>query len=235
MAGAAPLLTSRIFGVVAEASKVAVAAWATLWIEPWVEETIPSLPEPLSFFLAAVTAAIVLELIFQILFGWPEIRVQWTDDSESAPLSEVRAKIRGSTSDSQALKFEVQVASGGWLAHQLMRLYTRARLTLQIRVEHALIVPTCEHSSRTGIAPIRALAVTADDTTNGFAVHLGNAPRRQGIWHFGTVRWRDESTPVGSEFRIDYIIHHRQLGVKILMNILIRRTANAHVFRVVGP
>ena len=235
MAGATTLLTSRILGVVGDAAKVAVAAWAALWIEPWADETIPSLPKPLSFLLAAVIAAIVLELIFQILFGWPEIRVQWSDKSETAPLSEVRAKIRGSTSDSQALKFEVQVASGGWLAHQLMKLYTRAQLTLQIRIEHALIVPTCEHSSRTGTVPNRVLAVTADDTMNGFTVRLGSAPRRQGIWHFGTVRWRDESTPVGPEFRIDYIIHHRQFFLRILMNILIRRTSNAQVFRVVGP
>lgn len=227
-------MTNKVLGVLGDALKIAVAAWATLWIEPRTEEAFPALPEPVHYLIAAVVAAVLLELLLQILFGWPHIKVEWSDKLESAPISEVRAKIRRSTSESQPFHLEVSVPSRGWIGHQLLRLYSRAEVTLHIQIEQARIVPTCENSSRVGSSPNRQPAVTSDDALNGFAVRLGRTPHRPGLWHYADVRWRDESTPRGPAFRIVYLIHHESPFVKFLLNILIWRSTNAQLFRVVG-
>lgn len=228
-------MTNRFGGVLFDALRVAAAAWIALWIDPWTQETFPMLPVPVRFLMAAIIAAVTLEFLLQVLIGWPRINIEWTDRAENAPLSEIRAKIRESTSESQPFHFEVAAASGGWLGHQILKLYFRAETTLHIQIERALIVPTCEHSSRAGTGPGRVLTVTADDSLNGFAVLLGRAPHRPSVWHFADVRWRDESTPIGSEFRIYYRIHHTKWFVRVLLNLLVRRTSNAQFFRVVGP
>lgn len=230
MAGASPHLTNRISGVLGNALKVAIAAWGTIAIEPWAEETFPSLGKPIQFLIAAIIAAVVMEILLQIFLGWPRISVVWSAKGEEAPLSEVVARIRQSNKVSQVFDLKIFTPQGGWIGYQFLRFYTLFGAQLQIRIERAPIVPTCELSSKVGGVP----TVVPDDGSNGFIVDLGQAPRRPGLWHWAEVRWRDESTPVGDEFNIDYIIYHENRLVKFFLNALIWRSNNASCFRVVG-
>lgn len=230
MAGASPLLMNRVFGVLGDAIKVAIAAWGALWIVPWVEETFPTVGRPGGFLIAAVVAAVVLEILLQLIFGWPRIRIEWSVKGEAAPLSEVVARIRPGNSESQVFLLKVSTPSGGWLGYQLLRRCMRGGVQLRIRIERALIVPTCELSSKTE----GAIAVTPDDVFNGFNVDLGPAPRRPSLWHWAEVRWRDESTSIGDEFNIDYSFHHERPVVRLILNALVWRSTNANRFRVVG-
>jgi hypothetical protein len=230
VAGAAPHLTNRISGVLGSAIKVAIAAWGTIAIEPWAEQTFPTLGKPLQFLIAAIIAAVTLEILLQVFFGWPRIRVAWSIKGEDAPISEVVARVRRSNKESQVFALKISTPLGGWIGYQLLRLYMLSGAQLQIRIERASIVPTCELSSKVGGVP----TVVPDDRSNGFIVDLGKAPPRPGPWHWADVRWRDESTPVGDEFNIDYVIHHKNRLVKFFLNALIWRSKNASCFRVVG-
>lgn len=223
-------MTNRISGVLGNAIKVAIAAWGTIAIEPWAEQTFPLLGEPLQFLIAAIIAAVTLELLLQIFLGWPRISVAWSVKGEDAPISEVGARIRRSNKESQVFDLKISTPLGGWIGYQLLRFFALSRAQLQIRIERASIVPTCELSSKVAGVP----TIVPDDQSNGFIVDLGKAPRRPGPWHWAEVRWRDESTPVGVEFNIDYVIHHKNHFVKFFLNALIWRSKNASCFRVVG-
>lgn len=230
MAGAPPHLTNKISGVLGDAIKVAIAAWGAIAIEPWAEQTFPSLGKPIQFLIAAIIAAVILEILLQICFGWPRINVAWSVKGEDAPISEVVARIRRSNKESQVFDLKISTPRGGWIGYQLLRLYTMSGAQLQIRIERASIVPTCELSSKVGGVP----TIVPDDRSNGFIVDLGKAPRKPGPWHWAEVRWRDEATPVGDDFNIDYVIHHRNHFAKFFLNALIWRSKYANCFRVVG-
>lgn len=221
-------MNSRFLGVLADAAKVAVAAWAAISGEPWVEKILPEAGEPLRYLIAAIIAAVVLELLLQLVFGWPRIVIEWADKGESVPISEVVARVRSVNSESQPFTLKVSVPRGGLIGSLLLRWWTR-RARLQIRIDGALVVPTCEYPSKRASVP----TVAADDESNGFVVDLGPVPRRSGLWHHATVRWRDESTPEG-DFNIDYVFDHDKRFVGFLLNHLIWRTKNAKQFRVVG-
>jgi hypothetical protein len=231
VAGAAPHLTNRMSGVLGSAFKVAIAAWGTIAIEPWPEQTFPMLGKPLQFLIAAIIAAVTLELLLQVFLGWPRIRVVWSVKGEDAPISEVVARVRRSNKESQVFDLKISTPLGGWIGHQLLRFFTLSGAQLHIRIERASIVPTCELSSKVGGVP----TIVPDDSSNGFIVELGKAPRIPGPWHWADVRWRDESTPVGDEFNIDYVIHHKNPFIRVVLNALIWRSKNASCFRVVGP
>ncbi|WP_285241506.1 hypothetical protein [Pseudarthrobacter sp. MEB009] len=210
--------------------KVAMAAWTTLSLEPWAEQTFPMFGEPVQFLFAAIISAITLELLLQIFLGWPRIKVVWSVKGEDAPISEVVARIRPGNAESQVYSLKVSAPSAGWLGYQILRLNALCGAQLQIRIDQASVVPTCEASSKTAGVP----SVVPDDRSNGFTIDLGKAPRRPGPWHWAEVRWRDESTPVGDEFNIDYVFHHKNPFMKLYLNALIWRSKNASFFRVVG-
>ena len=210
--------------------KVAMAAWTTLSLEPWAEKTLPMAGKPLQFLVAAIISAATLEILLQVVLGWPKIKLTWSVKGEDAPISEVVARIRPGNSESQVYSLKLSAPSAGWLGYQILKLYTLSGVRLQIRIDQASIVPTCEVSSKIGGVP----AVVPDDRSNGFSIDLGKAPRRPGPWHWADVRWRDESTPAGDEFNIDYVFHHENRLIGLFLNALIWRSTNARCFRVVG-
>lgn len=159
------------------------------------------------------------------------VAMDWAVKGEDAPISEVVARIRRNNSESQVFSLKISTPPGGWIGHWLLRFYTRCGAQLKICVEQASIVPTCELSSKIQGAP----SVVPDDDSNGFIIELGRAPRRPGAWQWAEVRWRDESTPVGVEFNIDYVFQHRNRIIEFFLNALIWRSKNARCFRVVGP
>lgn len=230
MAGASPHLTNKIPGILADALKVAIAASGAIAIDPWVEQTFPALGKPLQTLVAAIIAAAILEGLLQLLFGWPRINIAWSVEGEDAPILEVVARIRRNSKESQVFNLKISTPAGGWLGYQLLRWYTTSGAQLHIRIERASIVPTCEHSSKADGVP----TVVPDDRSNGFIVDLGKAPRKPGHWHWAKVRWRDEATPVGDDFNIDYVIHHPSRFKMFFLNALIWRSKNASRFRVVG-
>lgn len=230
MAGASSLLTNRIFGVVLDAAKVAVAAWGAIWIEPWTAETFPTLGEPVHFLISAVIAALVLEIVLQLIFGWPRIKIAWSEKGSDVPMSEIQAKFRRTNATSQVFCLKLSTPPAGWLGYQVLRFYMLAGVQLQIRIDHAAIKPICETYSKRDEVP----TVIADNSSHGVIVDLGRAPKRPGSWHYADVRWTDEGTPANDEFNVDYVFHHKNPIVKFLLNRLIWRSKNARHFRSVG-
>lgn len=223
-------MTNRIFGVLASALKIAVAAWGAVWIEPKVQEILPNAGEALHYLIAALIVASTLELFLQVFLGWPRIRIAWAVKGEDAPITEIVARVRRTNANSQVFSIKVSTPPGGWIGYQLFRGYMCLGVRLQVRIERAPIIPTCEGSSKFNGLP----TVAADDVLNGFTLDLGRAPRRPGPWHWADVRWRDEGTPVGDEFNVYYVFDHKNPVIKILLNLLIWRSKNARCFRVVG-
>lgn len=224
-------MTDQFRGVLGDAIKIAAAAWATFWAEPWTDR-LTWLPEPLRFLLAAVVAALVLEVLLQIVGGWPKIRIEWRDPNDSVPLQEIRANFRKSTSSSQVFKVVISAPPGGWLGHQLLRLLMRADLTLLIQVQKASITPNRESSSDDERGSGKA--ITPDDSLCGFRVRLGAAPQYSGPWHYGEVRWRAEVALPQDQFPINYLLHHEKKFIRFAMNLVIRRSSNVNYFRAAG-
>lgn len=224
-------MNKRFTWVFINTLKVGVAAWTAIWVEPWIAETLPNAGTPIHYLVAALLAALVLESAFQFFFGWPRIKIEWADKGESVPISEVVARIRPSNSESQAFTLKVSTPPEGIIGYQVLKCcMKRSNVRLQVRIEHALIVPTCEYPSKRRSTP----TVTSDDRSNGFVIDLGPVPRRPGLWHHATVRWRDESTPLGERYNIDYVFDHDSRTIKFFLNRLIWRSKNAREFRVVG-
>lgn len=223
-------MKNRFLGVLLEAVKVAIAAWAAIYVEPTVSEILPTIGAPLQYFIAALLTAIVLEVALQLLFGWPRIKVVWSDKGEGSPVSEVIARIRPGSSESQVFTLKVSVPKGGWLARMVLRSVIGPGVRLGIRIERASVVPTVENSYKDNGVPM----TTADDETNGFTVDLGRPPG-PGPWHWAEVRWRDEATPRDDDFNILCSFQHPEPFKQNLLNLFIGRSMNAHKFRVVGP
>lgn len=230
MAGAASLLKNRFIGVLLDAVKVAIAAWAALYVEPTVSEILPNAGAPLQYLLAALFTAVVLEFALQLFFGWPRISVTWGVKGEEAPISEVLARIRPGSAESQVFTLKIAVPAGGWLGQLILRSAILPGTQLVVGIEQASIVPTTENSFKAGGIP----TVVADDEAKGFAIELGKTPK-PGPWHWAEVRWRDESTPRDDEFNISCSFQHPKPSTQFLLNMFIRRSTNARKFRVVGP
>ncbi|NQX28301.1 hypothetical protein HQQ81_13215 [Microbacteriaceae bacterium VKM Ac-2854] len=212
-----------------DAVKVAVAAWAAIYVEPKVSEILPTIGAPLQYLIAALLTAAVLEVTLQLLIGWPRIAVTWSVKGEDGPISEVIARIRPASNESQPFIVKVSVPNGGWLARLALRSAIRPGALLRIRIEQASVVPTTENSYKKNGVP----TTIPNDETNGFIVDLGRPPG-PGPWHWAEVRWRDESTPRGDDFNILCTFQHPKPSKQFLLNLFIRRSMNARKFRVVG-
>lgn len=223
-------MKNRFIGVLLDAVKVAVAAWAAIYVEPTVSEILPTIGAPAQYFIAALLTAAVLEVVLQLIFGWPTIAVTWNVKGEEGPISEVIARIRPASSESQPFTLKVSVPNGGWLARLALRSAISPGVLLQIGIERASVVPTTENSYKANGVP----TTVPDDQTNGFLVDLGRPPG-PGPWHWAEVRWRDESTPTDDGFNILCSFRHPKPFQQLLLNLSIRRSMNARKFRVVGP
>ncbi|MFC0581129.1 hypothetical protein [Micrococcoides hystricis] len=221
-------MTSRFASVLFDAAKVAFAAWNVLWIEPWVDQ-FQSIGMPWSVLIAALIAAIALEIVVQLLFGWPTILIEWSVKDEGAPLNELQARVRLSNPESQVFLLKISAARRGWLGHKVLRLVVDEQTELKISIERASIVPICELSSKVN----DLIAIKSNDEFNGFKVLLGKPPSRPALWHWAEVRWKDEQTPKGEEFNVEYSFYNKNRLRNWLLK-LIWRSANARHFRIVG-
>lgn len=220
-----------MFGVLWDAAKVALAVWGVLAVEPFLEKDLPNLDEGWRYLISAIFAAIILEFLFQTVLGWPRIHVHWTVAAEDAPISEIVARVTKRKTDSQVFSLSISTPSGGWVGYQFLKFLMLLGVTLQIRIEQASLVPSVEKSRKVGERP----TVTPDDESKGFSIDLGKVPRCPGQWHWAEVNWRDETSPRGVDFNVDYILHHENAVARIILFTFVRRTTNARTFRVVGP
>lgn len=224
-------MTPELKSITTDAVKIAVAAWGAFYIEPTIGQILPTVPTPLRYLISVLIPALVIAAFCQLCVGKAEIEIIWEDKKESAPLSEVRARVRKSNNNTQIFRLHVYDSTNGWIARRIMnRLFSDNQASLQIRIIGALVVPTCESSSKINGIP----AVSAEDESNGFTIRLGVTPARQGIWQYAEVRWRDEGTPRSPEFNIDYVFLHENQITERLLNRFIGRESNASAFRIVG-
>ncbi|TQJ40602.1 hypothetical protein FBY33_2669 [Arthrobacter sp. SLBN-112] len=224
-------MKNPFFGVLSEAAKVAVAVWVVLWAEPFLESSMPSIDAGWRYLLSAIFTAVVLEVLLQIVFGWPRVDVQWGVKGEDAPIANALvARVTKRKPDSQVFSLRISAPSGGWLGYQILKLWMLIGVKLQIRIERASVVPSVENSPKVNGLP----TVKSDDESKGFCIDLGRAPRRPGQWHWAEVSWRDEATPNGIEINIDYVLHHKNAILRSLLFIFVRKSSNARHFQVVG-
>lgn len=217
-------MKDRIGGVVVEAAKVGVVVCCVLALDPWVEQAFPDLPAALRYAVTAVPEVILLEVILQIIFGWPRIDVRWTEHDDAASVSSLVLRANRRTKVAQSVDLSVHASTSGWVGHQILRLWMRAGVMLRIMADEAPISPAVERSSkRDNVATVHP----ADDT-HGVDVQLGPAPRRAGSWHWAEVRWNVTDFPSpDSDFNIDYrlVVPNRPTLTWVLRFIWVRPSA----------
>ncbi|VXB74286.1 hypothetical protein [Pseudoclavibacter sp. 8L] len=196
-----------------------------------MSETLKAIPEPWPFLVAALMAALVLEILVQVFLGWPRLKIEWVDKADDAVLASIVVRITKRRPDSQVFALKITSIGGGWLGYLLLRGLMTMRVQLQVRVDRVDLVPTCESTSFCADLP----TIRAEDSFHGFIVDLGRAPKRPELWHYADVRWRNISTPTREEFNVDYVFHHRCPVVKFLLNLVIWRSKAVKHLRVVGP
>lgn len=221
-------MNNRIASVIWEALKVALTIWGVLAVDPWVEVTLPKVEAGWRYLISAVVAATLLELILQLALGWPRIKIQWEDKGESAPISGIVARVSKRKKVSQVFILKVSTPPGGWLGYQIMKLWMRLDVSLQIRIERVAVTPTVERSSLTHNIP----SVTPDDESNGVTIKLGSPPRRPGKWHWADVRWEIGELLNGVDVNVDCVLHHRNCIIRWLLWIFVWRSTNVRHFQV---
>lgn len=221
-------MKNRIGPVLWEAVKVAITIWVVLALDPWVENNLPSLDAGWRYLLSAIAAAIILECLLQLVLGWPRLVVEWEVKDESAPINSIVARGTRRKPNSQVFVLKILTPPGGWLGYQTMKILMRLKVTLQVRIDRAGVVPTVERSSMVGTVP----TVTSDAASNGVSIELGTAPRRPGKWHWANVRWEIGNAQDGVDFNVDYVLHHKSRFICMLLRVLVMRSTNVRHFQV---
>lgn len=220
----------RALPVLWEAAKVAVVVWVVLAIEPAVADIFPKLDVGWRYLISATATALVLEIVLQVFLGWPRIVVQWSVKAEPTPISSIVARVNKRNRNSQVFVVRVSTPPSGWLGYLILKGWMRLGVTLQIRIDRAAAAPTVDGASReNGIPSIRP-----DDASRGVVVDLGRPPRRPGEWHWADVRWKAEGEPDGVELNVDYVLHHPNSFLRLLLRIFVWRTTNVRHFQLVG-
>lgn len=221
-------MTNRIASVLGEAAKVGAAVWVVLTVDPWVAENLPELNVGWRYTLSTIATVVLLEIVLQLILGWPRISIQWEAKGESAPISSIVARATRRNTNSQVFAIKVLIPPSGWVSYQALKLLMLPDVTLQIRIDRAGAVPTVEKSSLDGTAA----TVTPDSESHGVAVKLGRAPRRPGKWHWADVRWEVSNATAGVDMNVDCVLHHPKPAVRIILGVLVRRTTNVRHFHV---
>lgn len=221
-------MTHRITSVLGEAAKVGVAVWIVLAVDPWVTKNLPELNAGWRYALSTIAAVVFMEILLQLILGWPRISIQWEAKGESAPISSIVARATKRNSNSQVFVVKILIPPSGWVSYQALKLLMLFDVTLQIRIDRSGAVPTVEKSSLDGTAA----TVTPDTGSHGVVVQLGKLPRRPGKWHWADVRWEVSNAAVGVDMNVDYVLHHSNRAVRTILGFLVRRPTNVRYFNV---
>lgn len=228
MERAPPFVTNRLASVLGEAAKVGVAVWVVLTADPWVAQNLPALNAGWRYALSTIITVLLVEILLQLILGWPRISILWEAKGEAAPISSIVARATRRNPNSQVFVVKVSIPPSGWVSYQALRLLMLFDVTLQIRIDRAGVIPTVENASLNGTAA----TVTPDLGSHGVTVALGRVPRRPGKWHWGDVRWEVGNASVGVDMNVDCVLHHPWLPVRIILGMLVRRTTNVRHFNV---
>lgn len=225
-------MNSKFSEILIESLKIAGATWIVVWADPWTAKTFPTFPVSLRYLLSAVIAALVIEILMQIIFGWPHIDIRWRDEAQKSEVEirEICAHIRPSNPNSQAFELNVSSKSNGFFGRFFLKQISKNGTKIHIKIVTASVVPTRETSSKIGGNP----AVEELAEHGGFSILLGDPPRRPGEWHFAKVRWRNESTQFNIGFNVDYVLENSSCKAKNFLFKLVRISSNVDQFRIVG-
>lgn len=210
--------------------KVAVGAWGVTWVEPWVGQVVPTWHIAVRYLIAATVVAIVLEFMLQVFLGRARIEVTWLN--QGASISELHARIRKSSLESQPFSLHISTETNGWLGHQVLKWFCARGAQLHISIPEALIFPITDNSSKN--SGRNEMMIKPDDLTRGFLVHLEQPPRRPGLWQYADVRWKNETTPSGKNFNIYYILHHEKPLMQFFLRRLVSCTSPVEHFQILG-
>lgn len=225
-------MKGRFKGVLKEACKIAVAAWSVTWIEPQVGKFMTDVNPAVTFLISALLAAVILEILLQVVCGWPRLNIEWSEKNIQVPIADIDARFNPKTSSCQPFRLDLMLPEQGWLGFQILKWLLTKGVTLEVSIQTVSVFPTCEFSSKLSKGDLPA--VRSIDRLRGFSITLDDFPSRPGRWHHADVRWRKEGEPGGDGFNIDYHLHHENWRIKLLSRLLVRCTSNAHSFRVIG-
>lgn len=218
------------WGVIAsESAKVAVLVWVVSFLDPFVEQVLPKLGLGFRYLLSALVSAFVLEVVLQLVFGWPKLTIRWVEQGEPvAPRRELIARMTLRKKVTGVVRLNVTASSDGWLGHFLLRVIVGGGSVLRVELNESSLRPFVDGSSERNDAD----TVVPNDGTHGFDVDLGPVPRRAGEWHWARVRWEADAIPDDVPFNIYLSLHHESRVRRLLMMFVIK-SSNVRLLRVI--
>lgn len=212
-----------------EALKVAVVAWGVVAVDPWTSKYLPGWDPVWRYFVGALVAALVLEILLQIVLGRPGVQLHWEVKGDPiTPTSQLVVKMSRTTLATQAVELRILSRDSGWVSYVLLRMVCHADVRLEVRLDQSSLRPVVERSSE----PANVPSVVAVNASHGFVVDLGRAPRRSGQWHEADMRWESPHPLDNIEYNVDYVFTHDRLIVRLLL-LFWRRDSNVQSVRVI--
>lgn len=213
--------------MILDASKVALAAWATLKLDPYLEKNLPYFNKPMLFFFSAFTCAILLEFIYIFAIGRPKIKIIWRDD-KNIDLSGIKAKISRRSKETKLFKINVILPDQSYLGRLILNRLINDNVRLRIGIERAEVKPICDKSSNYLQVP----AVVACDKSACFSIQLGKVLKSPGLWQWGEVRWKNTNALPNNEYTVDYWFTHDKKLAQFLLNHCIKISSETKTFKI---
>lgn len=211
---------TRLRGLLIEAGKVAVVAWAVLSLDDWLEAALPTVPDVVRYLLSALLCAVVLEFIIMIAVGPARLKIEWTEKGDPKPQGDLLVRVSSRNPNSSVFTVKVHVMPTSLVA-RLQLAVMRLEPTLRIMLADAPLRPTVESSSTDSSIP----AFSANDATCGFDVRLRRPPVRGGEWRWAQIRWEATHIPEDGTFNVDYRFAHRHWYSRFAIWLLVRKAS----------
>lgn len=233
-------MIDRFSDVLRSTIKTAAAAWGVVALEPWLDKTFPQLPVVLSFLIASIVSALLIEILYLFILGRPTVKIEWKNINNDSIGGTVVAKMRDDVQDygdqvtaiSQPLRIVITTLHGSFVGNWLFRKVCSSESVLVVNIDNAPVEVTCESSTRTK----QGNCALVSSGSAGVSVTLGDVPFKPTTWRVVELRWNatkrektnDELYSVSYEFRD---VNQRK---KALMRTCIKIVSDVSYFKTSG-
>lgn len=221
--------------------KLAVAAWATVSLEPLLAVLFPDWWELARYLVSALVCALVIELVLVTLVGRPRIELLWNESGSTEPIDRISAVVSQRRPNVHMHTVKLNVSPSSLLGLAALRRWSRWGVGIDIVIERAPLRPfvddssLVDHYTRGDSSKAREDAVRAVveiDEHHGFRITPGLAPKEAGSWRWADVTWElDGPLTEDDYFSVDYRWHHEKRVLRALSWVLVKRTSNVHSLR----
>lgn len=175
---------SRVSSAAGGTVKVAVAAFATAWLEPHLQVWLPKVPEGFLFLLGAAASAAILQILLTFVVGWSGVSVVWTTVSDRTPITQLNLRFRGTPASTEQFVLSIHGPDLGLLSYWYLCTIVKKGLVLQIGIDTAPITAV----PQSGSTGPQQVDLFWENNLNGLDFSMTTIP--SGLWRYANVSFQ---------------------------------------------